>query len=90
MHIKGIHNTVADAISRLDSAGPIQDDKANWMTFMKCWCHYTIHATSAKNTYNHQEQLNMVFANRNEEDVIYPLTVKEIKEINQAPNMMPA
>eukprot|EP00804_Cyclotella_cryptica_P016109 CCRYP_004225-RA/>CCRYP_004225-RA protein AED:0.35 eAED:0.35 QI:90/-1/0/1/-1/0/1/0/97 len=31
VHIKGIHNTVADAISRLDS-GPTQDDNANWMT----------------------------------------------------------
>ena len=36
VHIKGIHNTVADAISRLD-VGPVQDEKANWMTFTKCW-----------------------------------------------------
>ncbi len=34
VHIKGIHNTVADAISRLKS-GLIQDEKANWMTFKK-------------------------------------------------------
>ena len=38
VHIKGIHNTVADAISRLDIT-PVQDKKADWMTFMKCWCH---------------------------------------------------
>eukprot|EP00804_Cyclotella_cryptica_P003901 CCRYP_015772-RA/>CCRYP_015772-RA protein AED:0.38 eAED:0.38 QI:0/0/0/1/0/0/3/0/296 len=43
LHIKGIHNNVADAISRLDS-----------------------------------ESINLVFANRSDEDVIYPLTVKEI------------
>ena len=33
---------------------------------------------SAENTDDHQEQLNMVFANFSEEDVIYPQTVKEI------------
>ena len=32
--MKEIHNTVADAISRLKS-GLIQDEKANWMTFKK-------------------------------------------------------
>ena len=52
VHIKDIRNTVAYAISRLDS-GPIQDDKANWMMFTNCWCHYSMHATSAKNTYDH-------------------------------------
>ena len=31
IHIKGIHNNVADAISRLDF-GLVQDEKANWMT----------------------------------------------------------
>ncbi len=77
VHIKGIHNTVADAISRLD-LGLVQDEKANWMTFMKCWCHYTMHAPTEESTITHQHQINMVFANRSEEDVIYPLTVKEI------------
>ncbi len=43
MHIKGIQNTVADAISRLNF-GLVQDQKANWMSFTKCWCHYTMHA----------------------------------------------
>ena len=49
MHIKGIHNTVADAISRLDF-GPVQDEKANWMRFTKCWCHYTMHAPTKEST----------------------------------------
>eukprot|EP00804_Cyclotella_cryptica_P014632 CCRYP_012682-RA/>CCRYP_012682-RA protein AED:0.35 eAED:0.34 QI:0/-1/0/1/-1/1/1/0/372 len=79
VYIKGIHNTVADAISRLDS-GPTQDDNANWMTFTKCWCHYTEHASSADRTSDHQENINLVFANRSDEDVIYPLTVKEIAQ----------
>ncbi len=77
MHIKGIHNTVANAIFRLDF-GPVQDDKANWMLFTKCWCHYTTHALPEESSTNQQHQINMVFAYRSEEDVMYPLTVKEI------------
>ena len=32
VYIKGIHNTVADAISCLDCV-PFQDDRSAWMTF---------------------------------------------------------
>ena len=55
IYIKGIHNTVADAISRLDFT-PIK----------------------------HEEPLSAVFANRSEEDEIYPLTIKEIAEAQSA------
>ncbi len=80
MHIKGIHNTIADAISRLDF-GLVQDEKDNWMKFMKCWCHYTTHTPpTEENTHTHQHQINMVFDNRSKEDVIYPLTVDEITQ----------
>ena len=79
MHIKGIQNTVADAISRLDFS-PVQDDKANWMTFMKRWCYYTMHAPLQECTHTHQHQMNFVFANHSDKDVIYPLTVKEITQ----------
>ena len=79
MHIKGIHNTVADAISRLDF-GLVQDKKANGMMFMKCWCHCTMHAPTEESTITHQHQINMVFANCSEDNVIYPLTVKEIAQ----------
>ena len=77
VHIKGIQNTVANAISRLDF-GPVQDDKANWMSFTKCWCHYTMHAPPEESSTNQQHQMNLVFTNCSKEDVIYPLTVKEI------------
>ncbi len=77
VHIKGIQNTVADAISRFDFC-PVQDEKANWMSFTKCWCHYTMHAPLEESTTTQQLQLNMVFANCSKEDVIYPLKVKEI------------
>ena len=79
MHIKGKHNTVANAISKFDF-GPVEDVKANWMIFTICCYHYTMHATSAKSPYNHLEQLNMVIANHSKEDVMYPLRVKEIAQ----------
>eukprot|EP00804_Cyclotella_cryptica_P022685 CCRYP_012486-RB/>CCRYP_012486-RB protein AED:0.36 eAED:0.36 QI:30/-1/0/1/-1/0/1/0/89 len=50
------------------------------MTFTKCWCHYTEHASSANSTSTHQDSINLVFANRSDEDAIYPLTVKEIAQ----------
>ena len=37
LHIKDIHNTAANAFSRLDFC-LFKDDKANWITFTKCWC----------------------------------------------------
>eukprot|EP00804_Cyclotella_cryptica_P022398 CCRYP_020045-RA/>CCRYP_020045-RA protein AED:0.26 eAED:0.26 QI:0/0/0/1/0/0/2/0/298 len=41
VYIKGIHNTVADAISRLDY-GPVTDDRSTWMTFAQCWCYHNM------------------------------------------------
>jgi hypothetical protein len=79
MHIKGNQNTVAYTTSRLDFY-PVQDEKAKWMMFMKCWCHYTMHAPTAESTYTHQHQMNMVFTKCSKEDVIYPLRVKEIAQ----------
>ena len=40
VYMKGIHNTVADAISQLDflpPANPETSDKQNWMNLTKCW-----------------------------------------------------
>ena len=82
VHIKGIHNIVANAISCLDY-GPVSNDKDNWMTFTKCWCHNTIHSTYALITSNIQTSMNLVFANSKEEEVIYPFMVKEIAQAQQ-------
>ena len=83
VYIKGIHNTVADAISRLEyvsSDTPSTDATVhqNWMAFSKCWCKYTLTHTNSTN--KHTYSMNSVFANRSEEEEIFPLTVKEIAE----------
>ena len=76
--IKGVHNTVADAISRLDY-GPVKDVNQNWMTFTKCWNFYSQEVTSAEAP-KYEDSMNFVFANTQEEESIYPLTVSEIAE----------
>ena len=51
------------------------------MTFAQCWCHYT--SSQEENTSPSsymQESMNLVFANRDDEEAIYPLTTREIAE----------
>jgi hypothetical protein len=79
MYINGIHHTVADAILRLDY-GPVSDDKSTWMTFAQCWCYHTSTQQQEASTANTKESMNQVFANRNEDNSIYPLTTREIVE----------
>ncbi len=64
-----------------------QMSKINWMMFTNYWCHYTIQEESNIITSAYQDEINLVFANRSEEDVIYPLTVRKIAEHK---NLMPA
>jgi hypothetical protein len=75
--IKGVHNTVADAISRLDY-GPVKDINQNWMTFTKYWNFYSQELPAESPDY--KASLNFVFANTQEEESIYPLTITEIAE----------
>ena len=80
IYIKGIHNTVADAISRLNYSPTLplskKEERQCWMTLTKCWCEQS-HDDSDNAPEN---SMNSVFANRSEEEEIYPLTVKEIAE----------
>ncbi len=87
VYITGIHNTVADAISRLDF-GPTEDTKTNWMTFTKCWCFYTMHAVEETSPTNHKDLMSFVFANHSKETAIYPLTVREIAEVQNKDEML--
>ncbi len=91
IYIKGIHNTVADAISRLDydpklnltneynHATHVRSTKEEgcqkWLMFSKFW---TCYNKTQDPVETNTTQMNYVFANRSEEDEIYSLTVKEI------------
>ncbi len=97
IYVKGIHNAVADAISRLDYdpklnstneynhathvRSPKEEGCQNWLMFSKFWTCYNKTQDPVK---TNTTQMNHVFANRSEEDEIYPLTVKEIVEAQQA------
>ena len=51
------------------------------MAFALCWCHYTPgqEESTSPSAYT-QESMNLVFANQDDEDDIYPLTTREIAE----------
>jgi hypothetical protein len=42
-----------------------------------------MYAPTEESTHTHQHQMNMVFANCSEEDVIYPFTAKEIAQAQE-------
>jgi hypothetical protein len=83
VYIKGIHNTIADAILQLEYDPSVNQtaesylmtkveslkcsQRQNWMAVSKHWCQ------QEKDTNKHDD-LNLVFANHGEEDEIYPLT----------------
>ena len=97
IYIKGIHNTVADAISRLDYDPKLNttneynhathvmstkvESNQKWMMVTKFWSCYN--ETQDPDETN-PIQMNQVFANRSKEDEIFPLTVKEIVEAQKA------
>ena len=70
MHIKGMHNTVGDTISQLDF-GRVKDDKLGDIHERVVSLHYA--------QFKCREHFQS-FANHSKEDVIYPLTVKEIAQ----------
>ncbi len=89
VYIKGIHNTIADAISRLEYDPRVNQtaenyhltkvrsfqssQRQNWMTVSKHWCNLNIDTHKPKD-------LNFVFAIHGEEEEICPLTTMEIAE----------
>ena len=91
IYIKGIHNTVADAILRLEydlnlnktneythallCVEPEELSAQQWNSFAHHWHSYNEASTP---TQAHCFQMNEVFANRSDEDEIYPLTTAEI------------
>jgi hypothetical protein len=93
IYIKGIHNTIADAISRLDyypklnmtneynHATHVKSTKVvsnqKWMMFSKFWSCFS--KTQDPDETN-TIKMNHVFANCRKKDENFPLTVKEIVE----------
>ncbi len=60
--------------------------RQRWLMFSKLWlCYNEAHEDSDETNIIH---MNEVFANRSEEDEIYPLTVKEIIEAQKADNKL--
>jgi hypothetical protein len=97
IYIKGIHNTVADAVSRLDydpqlnktneythamlGVEPEELSVQQWKLFAHHWCSYNESSTP---TQAHCFHMNEVSANCSEEDEIYPLTTVEIAAAQRA------
>jgi hypothetical protein len=97
VYIKGIHNTVADAISWLDYNPEVDPTSefnystfgipakgetiAKWKAFSKLW-----HCYNENNPGNEAQEcnLNKVFAYRSKEEEIFPLTTPEIPEAQKA------
>jgi hypothetical protein len=97
VYIKGIHNTVADAISQLDYNPEVnptskfnystfgmpakRDTIVKWMAFSKLW---RCHNENILGNEKQKCNLNKVFANHSEEVEIFPLTTPEITEAQKA------
>ena len=97
IYIKGIHNLVADAISRLEydpSANPNADCSHFIEMNSKDISHYQWKAVSKMfgsycstcKSYNNSNMMSYesVFRNHSKEDDIYPLTVEEISDAQKA------
>jgi hypothetical protein len=97
IYIKGIHNTVVDTILRLESnpklnktdeyihamlcVEPEKLSVQQWKSFAHHWCSYN---ETCMPTQAYCFHMNEVFANRSDEDGIYPRTTVEIAEAQWA------
>jgi hypothetical protein len=93
VYIKGIHNTVADAISQLEY-DPSVNQTAESYLMMKVkgnsrsiqrqnWLAFSKHWCKLEIDDTTKLEWNFVFANHGEEDETYPLTILEIAEAQQ-------
>ncbi len=93
--IKGIHNTVADAVSWLEYDPSVNQTAESfhtmkvrnnshpsqcWMTVSKKWCKLDIDSDNLDSYTNKRNNWNLVFAHHKEEDKIYPLTLTKIAD----------
>jgi hypothetical protein len=96
VYIKGIHNTVADAVSLLEYDPSVNQtaksfytmkvkntksrQRQNWMRVSKNWCELDIDTDNLDLYTNKHDDWNLVFSHHKEEDEIYPLTIIEMAE----------
>jgi hypothetical protein len=93
---KGIHNTVADAVSQLEYDPSVNRTAESflmtkvrnkqsyqrqcWMTVLKNWCKLDINSDNLDSYTDKHDDWNLVFAHHKEEDKLYPLTLTEIAD----------
>jgi hypothetical protein len=95
VYIKGIHNTIADTVSRLEydpsanrTAESFHTTKVRsnshqtqcWMTVSKKWCELDIDSDNLDSYTNKHNNWNLLFAHHEEADKIYPLTLTKIAD----------
>ena len=95
VYIKGIHNTVADAVSQLEYDPSVNKTaesfhttkvrsrsrhRQSWATVSKNWCELDIDSDNLDSYTDKHDDWNLVFAHHKEEDEIYPLTLPEIAD----------
>jgi hypothetical protein len=92
--MKGIHNTIADAVLQLEydpgvnrTAESFHTTKVRskqsrqrqcWMTVSKKWCTLDIDSDNLDSYTDKHDDWNFVFAHLEEEEEFYPLTLTEI------------
>ncbi len=95
-YIKGIHNTAADVVLRLEYDPGVNQtaesfhtmkvknkqsrQRQNWMTVSQNWCKIDKDSVNLDSYTNKHDDWNLVFAHQEEEDEIYPLTLIEIAD----------
>jgi hypothetical protein len=95
VYIKGIHNTVADAVSQQEydpsfnqTAESFHTMKVRnnssqrqcWMAVSKKWCELDIDSDNLDSYTNKHDDWNLMFAHHEEEEEVYPLTLTEIAD----------
>jgi hypothetical protein len=93
--IKGIHNTKADAVSRLEYDPSVNgtaecfhmtkvrnksSQRQCWMTVSEKWCKLDIDSDNLDSYTDKHDDWNLVFAHHKEEEEIFPLTLTEIAD----------
>jgi hypothetical protein len=95
VYIKGIHNTIADAVLQLEYDPSVNRTAQSFhmtkvrnnssqrqccMTVSKNWCKLGIESDNLDSYTDKHDDWNLVFAHHEEENKVYPLTLVEIAD----------